>query len=167
MASKLKPYQLVYVTDKVGTITYQYTGQVISMPFPKDNEESCEAVKVRRVPDDPSTMDERIVTALEPVESPTKRRYVHYAKATPLLQQPIKPFCRYFPVDMLRYDNACPVNFRVLNDHGVMYAELNTGEDSLIIARVRPYMQPDWTQGRWASFRWKVEPLKSILIQGK
>jgi hypothetical protein len=144
-----KPYQLVTVDAG----EYKYVGQIISNPFE-------DRVMVRRVPDDPATMEEMTLSSLKPTDR--KYKWVSYASVMGKGQ---------FPVDMLRYDMAAPVNFKLVEDRwgGLTRPELTTDEygHELIVATVSETKSRDWTQGRWNSFLWSCKPLKTLRIEGR
>ncbi len=148
MRLKLLPYQLCLV-DKGD---YKYVGQIISRETPDHT------IMVRRVPDDPATMEEMHISELSLPGG--KYKYVHYALVSGRSGVPERD-SSYFPVDMLRYDWAAPQNFSV-DDNG---AHLNEGETEFIIGKVgeRPY--PQWTPARWSSFGWTIRELNSVKLE--
>lgn len=140
---KLKPYMLVRV--KMDDGRYNIVGEVMSFETPEHT------VMVRMVPGHPGTLQELPVSRLLPVE----RKYYSVAYATVHGRG-------QFPEDMLRYDNAVPVNFEVYHDQTGPKAKLLPGlGDQLIIATVLPYgSRSDFCDARWASFLWSVKRLK-------
>jgi hypothetical protein len=69
-----------------------------------------------------------------------------------------------FPEDMLRYDNAVPVNFKVEQTFYGPKAVIDPahGATDLIIATVLPYgSRSDFCDARWSSFLWKVKRLRT------
>ena len=148
MITNPKPYDLVLVDAG----DYKYIGQIISRPTPENT------IMVRRVPDDPSTMIEVPLTKLsKPI---SKKKYVQYAVIVGNLG---------FPVDMLRYDSATPVNFSIVEkeEYGPISVKLKEGETQLIIGRATELKGQQWTTGRWNSFGWYIKPLKTLKIEGK
>ena len=149
----MKPYQLVTVDAG----DYRYVGQVISYPIDQ------EFIMVRRVPEDPATMEKMKISSLTPVDTKYhKYRYIHYAAIEGV---------GTFPVDMLRYDMAAPVNFKFVEDRwgDLTKVELTTQDygDKPVIACVSEHSKPDWTDMRWASFLYHVKRLQTVRITGK
>ena len=66
-----------------------------------------------------------------------------------------------FPVDMLRYDCATPVNFTIEDEEK---AVLNEGETKFLIRRGTRTKNQKWTEARWNSFSWNIKPLKPVKI---
>jgi hypothetical protein len=148
-----KPYTLVDVREG----NYSYVGQLISRPIVADGKST---IMVRRVPGDPSTMVELPLDKLLPINR-VKVKYVHYAVCSGRLS---------FPVDMLRYDMATPVNFEFTIDpfyHNTLTKILPSwpaDDTRLIIATARTYNKHPWTDARWVSFGWSVKVLKVLPI---
>jgi|SRR5215831_10021859 len=145
----MKPYDLVVVKAD----GYSYLGQVISHPI------NDETIMVRRVPDDPATVESMKLTNLA---KPTiKYKWVHYATVAGM---------GTFPVDMLRYDFAAPVNFKLVEDRwgDLTKPELTTEEygKDLIIASASELKSARWTPDRWRSFIWSIRPMKTLKIRG-
>lgn len=153
--SKARPFDLVIVEHKnedseLGQ--YSHVGQVISRPIEN------RTIMVRLVPDDPCTMVELPLSAIKPTS--TKYKWVHYAKVSGSFS---------FPVDMLRYDCAAPVSFNLV-DNGRGYEPMmkeGMEDMGLVIARCTERKDPQWTDGRWASFSWRLERMKILKIEGK
>lgn len=75
--------------------------------------------------------------------------YHHKAKIT---------FRGQFPIDMLRYDRACPESEQdsaVIEQSGLVLP----GPQTVEICKVTSQKKPQWTEGRWKSFGAKIEPL--------
>lgn len=146
--AKLKPYQQVVLQND----GYSHLAETISYPTPDGT------IMVRRVPGDPTTMIEVQLDKLS--EATGKYRFVHYAKVHLSFD---------FPMDMLRYDFAAPVNFQLVEDDwGRVKAILNDGEDSYIVARAHQNKNVDpWTHARWNSFCARVEPMNVLKIEGR
>lgn len=140
-----KPYQLAYV--QAGD--YQYIGQVMSRETPDGT------YMVRRAPGHPGTLDEVSADKLATLHT-GKQVFVHYA---------IVAGRGSFPIDMLRYDQAAPVNFTLDRSHaggaGCKAVLLDGMGDDLIIAQTSTSIRPNWTSARWSSFLWSVRPLQS------
>lgn len=144
-----KPYQLVTVTED----GYKYTGEVMSFVTPE------QTIMVRRVPGHPGTLEEMPVSKISPQTYPRKKKlYVHYANVSGRGS---------FPVDMLRYDFASPVNFRLveatLGRFRAEHLANAQGDDGmLLIATVsdKPWAEDlgVWSPERWSSFLWGLEP---------
>jgi len=146
----LKPYSLVYVRlAYVGMErdTILVVGEIISR-------EMGETVMVRLVPDDPMTMCEVRLDQIRRLDR--KPKWIHYARVRPVLFRNNR-----FPTDMLRYDGCVPVNFEIDQDG---YAIPNDGEKDLIVARTTELKRVGFTTGRWASFGWNVEELRTLKI---
>jgi hypothetical protein len=136
-----KPYQYVSVKHE----GYSHVGEVISYEIDNSDDQT---VMIRLVPGDPSTIVEVPINCIKPVKGNYK--WVHYAVTWGFGQ---------FPIDMLRYDCAAPVNF-TFNDDGE--AILNEGEINYIVARCSELKRWTWTYERWRSFMWNIEPLKTL-----
>ena len=148
---KLTPNTLVHVCRPLvgceGEI-HRFIGEVMSFPIPGEEQ----MVMVRRVPKHPGTIEEMPMTWIEGEVKKSDARCVSYAvvggKGT-------------FPIDMLRYDHAVPVNFEIVTGDRGPHARLLPGMgDELIVAKVGR----NWTKARWSSFLWglhelTVEPL--------
>lgn len=144
-----KPYDQVIVKCD----GYSFCGQVITYPIGEGT------IMVRRVPDDPSTMEEMPIDSLSRTNK-SDYRWVHYATINGR---------GVLPVDMLRYDFAAPVNFRLGSNQYREVEKLSPGDEELIIARCTSRMGVNpWTDGRWRSFSWVVRPFgKPIKIKGR
>jgi hypothetical protein len=136
---KIKPFDLVRVQEE----NYAFIGQIMSHPH-------NDTVMVRDVPGDSETLKERPLSQIG--RKITGMRWVHYAKVKGM---------GGFPVDMLRYDSASPVNFAI--EEGKVVSQ--TGDD-LIVARVTELKLGGqvWTHDRWKSFLWYVEPIKTLKL---
>jgi hypothetical protein len=159
MTPQFKPYQMVYVTEEGDCEggTFYYIGEVISMPLPDGN------IMVRRVPAHPGTAQEMPMTKLTALQPHQKAKWVHYARVRGSGQ---------FPVDMLRYDSAVPLNFS-LEPHAfhrtrsVPVIIPSFGFDDLIVCNVtKSRTDSGWTPERWRSFLWTCTPLKAEPIGG-
>jgi hypothetical protein len=135
----IKPNTLVFA-DLRETEGYAFIGEVMSFPTPE------RTAMVRRVPGHPGTLVELPLANLVTDRSIRAYKWVHYAKAEGRGS---------FPVDMLRYDRAAPVNFTIKDGKPV----LNEGETELIIATMTRFRSEPWTKARWASFMWTVSPI--------
>lgn len=150
--SKIKIYDLVVVSHE----DYSHLGQIISKPLALVDRPAT--VMVRMVPDDPTTMEEVEISRLRAPNG--KSKWVHYAKV-------FGPERRVFPVDMLRYDFAAPVNFSIdINGYAHLDEEQDYGTD-LIIANCTEHKATFWTDARWASFGWGISYLKTLKIENK
>src|SRR5512146_3316954 len=109
---KLEPFTLVLVHYPSQCVEhhdyYTYIGELVSRPVPG----TPQTIMVRRVPGHPGTMEEMPVDRLFPLTS-KGFHWVHYAAVAPI---PGWLSRSQFPVDMLRYDSAAPVNFRIIED---------------------------------------------------
>ena len=140
----MKPYDFVSVSHD----GYRHAGQVMSYP-------DGDTVMVRMVPMDPTTLVEMPLDRLDLLDRRSKPKWVHYAKITGYNNGG-------FPVDMLRYDFAAPVNFTLSEDEkGLVVAEENEPDGNLIIARASHLKSRDdvWATHRWNSFGWRIEPV--------
>jgi len=140
-----KPHDLVIVDRG----SFSHLSEIISHPIEPDT------IMIRMVPDDPSTMVEFPVNRLK--KCTTKYKYVHYATVSGQGQ---------FPVDMLRYDFASPVNFKICHDESGRNEIIKTDDsDCLIIARCTELKSTKWTNARWSSFMWTIKPLKTLKLE--
>lgn len=152
----MRPHELVLVQMD----GYQYIGETISYPTPD------EIIMVRRAPGDPATLEEVSTNRVSPLLDKKRRTtwWVHYARVSG---------SGSFPVDMLRYERAAPVNFRLVpRGRGIPSflaerTDLTRGLaalDGLFVASLHeqknaPYA---WTPERWASFGWSCIPVKVL-----
>ena len=146
--NELKVHDIVVVNHE----DYRHCGEVISRPIGNGG------IMVRMVPGDPDTMQEVSVASLSVLNE--KPNWVHYAEVSGNFG---------FPIDMLRYDFAAPVNFTFTGDdrHTTVYKPENAvwGE-RLVIAAASLYKQPRWTIDRWRSFCWGIKPLNDVKLEG-
>lgn len=145
---RIRPYTFIDVNEG----DYHYIGQVMSFVTPD------QTVMVRRVPGHSGTLVEQPMSKLR--ETARKPKYVHYAAVSGRSS---------FPVDMLRYDDAAPLNFSfVESDSGRVTCEIDPafGFDELIVATVSDTKRwpPAWTPERWRSFMWSIREVKTEQI---
>ena len=142
----MKAFDLVIVKHD----GFEHLGQVVSLPTPE------KTIMVRMVPGNPTSMKELPVERIVESRITKKYKYVQYAQVGGNGS---------FPVDMLRYDFATPVNFTLAEDEtGHVFAELDDDSgDALIIARCTHLKSGGqggpWTAGRWNSFGWSVQSI--------
>lgn len=188
MQHKLKPHQLV-VVKKDG---YHYFGEVMSHPIPVDSArpgtgpdntvvdiamatKEGMTVMVRRVPGFPGTLEEMPVSIIQEQARDARRmNWVHYAQIlppTPATRRPsgsLRTHLGSFPTDMLRYDFAAPVNFKieptVTGDQAVVLPGFE-GFEGLWIASMSTRRMPSWTPDRWRSFGWTIQPTKTLAYE--
>ena len=147
--NQFKPYQIVVVVND----GYVHFGQVMSYVTPEST------VMVRRVPGHPGTLEEMPTTKLREIhDRPAQYRWVHYALVSGRGS---------FPVDMLRYDHAAPVNFRIDETHGLgsthkAVVDPAMGFEGLMIAALSKNRLPSWTPARWSSFLWGIKPFRTV-----
>lgn len=147
---KLKPHLLVNVAERNTLIAdpHHYVGEVMSFVTPD------KTVMVRRVPGCTGTLVELPVGCVSP--SDWRRVIVTYAECAG---------SGSFPVDMLRYDNAVPVNFKLVpHEWKGVEIELEAGYDSLVIAKASLSHYEPFTLARWGSFLWGVKILRTEQI---
>lgn len=150
MKQKIKLYSLVRVS--MDSDRYSIIGQVLSLPTPDST------VMVRMVPDRPGTLAE---VPLARVQTIAGSRYdrVSYATVSGMGQ---------FPEDMLRYDRAVPVNFKVEStEHGprAVIDRLH-GSSEFIVAKVMERgSRIDFTDARWSSFLWNVKRIRQERLE--
>jgi hypothetical protein len=163
-----KPYQIVVVNRNrlpSGICQggrYSHFGEVMSFPVPPASPGAPVTVMVRRVPGHPGTLEELPIEALSRANRITR---VHYARVAGVGQ---------FPVDMLRYDFAAPVNFSidVVGDPGfervVTTIDPKHGLDGLWVATAAATRRGGdaFTAARWQSFLWRVLETKTLPIGG-
>jgi hypothetical protein len=160
----LKPYALVVVERHIAGFTYRHIGEVMSFPIDNQVRGAPQTVMVRRVPAHPKTLDELHVTTLSaPISKP---KFVHYAEVSDTM---LRRGFGSFPVDMLRYEMAAPVNFKLVEHDVFVKAELLAdflNEQCFLIAHANAKKTPQWSEARWKSFGWNLEPLHSEKIGG-
>lgn len=147
VTTRFKPYSFVRVQQD----GYSYIGEVLSFETPEHT------LMVRRVPGHPGTLEEMPVSKL----SHTDRRpkYVHYASVAGRGS---------FPVDMLRYEFAAPVNFLLIeNEAGIQtMIDHSFGIDELLVATATDtHHQRAWTPERWSSFLWGLREIKTERLE--
>lgn len=142
---QLAPYDIVKVQTSYGATFY---GEAMSFPVPGERG-ADPTIMVRRVPGDPRTLEEFKLHRV--THYPKRPRYVHYA---------IVKGTGSFPLDMLRYEFAAPVNFDLILEYPY-YRFSGRDETDLIIAYASPLIRPRWTNDRWRSFGWELTPLKT------
>lgn len=160
MNRKYKPYDIVVVQAK----GYSHYGEVVSLEIPQPGG-APPTYKVRCVPGEPGTMREIAIDALSFPDSARKTYDVHYAiVASRFKSRPLHGF----PVDMLRYDFAAPLNFKLVEQPhiGSMDCEIDPtfGFDDLVIAAATRRSGGAWTPERWESFMWSIKPLKTLRL---
>lgn len=178
----VRPGVIAYVNLRE-TLGYNYFGEVMSFPIPPDREKAAEraeaegrdaflagivagpTVMVRRVPGHPGTLEELPIACLEFDARYAKHKWVHYAQVAGGGQ---------FPVDMLRYDCAAPVNFDLVEKFpGYIKGEPNAdmGLAGLVVAKLSPHRDPHhpavWTPERWGSFLWWISALKTERLEDR
>jgi hypothetical protein len=139
--TRLKPYLLVMVEGDEG---HRYIGQTMTFPLPEGT------IMVRRVPGHAGTLIELPVSALKVLPNQERRRFVQYAKVSGHGS---------FPWDMLRRENAVPVNFdpETLEIDPAFKITVLLGDDARLIAKVTDGHTALWNYERWRSFGWEVE----------
>lgn len=143
----IKPNTLVHVNLRA-TLGYAFIGEVMSFETPDHT------AMIRRVPGHPCTLVELPVNGLSTVEK-SRAKFVHYAAVSSREDRED----RMFPVDMLRYDCAAPVNFEIKADefHGTVatVADPSFGFGTeRVIACVSQHRDPEraFCKARWSSF---------------
>lgn len=131
----------LYDTVLVQHEDYQHFGEVFSRPTPTST------IMVRMVPGHPGTLKEMHICKVK--ESRERLRWVHYAEV-------YGP--GYFPIDMLRRDNAAPVNF----DPQTMHIDESFGFAFLCVAYASPLRKPHWNKLRWHSFGWSLKEAATV-----
>jgi len=140
------PYKLMIVEEE----GYSYVGELMSFKTPENT------VMVRRVPGHPGTLEEMPITKLRVCTF--KPTHVHYAEVDGKVG---------FPLDMLRYEMAAPVNFRIIHENQHYSTEIDPsfGFEKLVIATCTERKHGTvWTEKRWESFLWRVKPLRTVKI---
>jgi len=159
-----KPYQQAWVKKEGPHIgRYTYIGEVISYPIPdtsRDPRFAEDTIMVRRVPGHPGTLEELPIGILEPVSKRDVCKWVMYATVAGRGQ---------FPVDMLRYDNCAPVNFKLVADRWGDFTKPEIdpkfGLEGLWVAKAcRSQHSGTWTGERWHSFLWGLKHEKIIQL---
>lgn len=148
-----KPNQIVVVQQE----GYRHYGEVMSFPIPNAASALADpTIMVRMVPGHPGTLREVPVESLCMADS--KPKYTHYAK--------VKGFGQ-FPVDMLRYDFAAPLNFTIRKEWTGYRAgdpDPTFGFDCLVVASASRERRTRWTPERWKSFIWRIEEIGTLQI---
>lgn len=156
---RYKPHDIV-VVQQTG---YSHYGEVLSLEIP--HADSAPTYMVRCVPGEPTTLQEIEAARLRLPDSARRIYDVHYATVASKWRS--HPF-HNFPVDMLRYDFASPVNFKLVeNDLNGVDAEIENGQSDLVIATATRRSGGAWTPERWSSFMWTIRPWKSVRLERK
>lgn len=143
--SKFKLYSTVIVDRG----DYHHYGEILSHPIPPGvGQGGGDTYMVRMVPGHTGTLLELPADKLQHAQPGTKLRWVHYAEVDGNGS---------FPIDMLRYDFAAPLNF----DPETLEIEPSFGFAGLVIAQASARREPRWTRARWSSFLWGLQELKS------
>lgn len=146
---QFKLYSPVVVEDVIADVKCRYIGEVMSMKTTEGT------YMVRQVPQHPGTLIEVKEAQLsEPVQR-AKRWWIHYAAIEPVN----KLATAQIPVDMLRYENAAPANFLIVQDETFVTAQLKQeflSGRGLLIAQTSTNRTPIWSYGRWESFSWRL-----------
>lgn len=130
----LKPFQFASYKGPYGNSICQ----IISYPTPDGT------IIIRTVPGHSGTLKEVNLKDLSHAEQ--HYRWVHYARVEG---------SGSFPVDMLRYDCAVPLNF------DLEAIDPKFGFDSRIIAAVSKFEErTPFTVDRWRSFLWSITTIK-------
>lgn len=153
---KFRPYKLA--TIKLPTSSRRRVVECISYPFRADGPNmilpSCDRIKVRMVPGEPTTMVEVAVADLLP--SPERSWVQIFEVRTHFV----------FPEDMLRYDGAALYDHTVPEDktdeNGCSVYE--DPDKPVLCYRVVPRKTFPFTEDRWASFSASVKLLKTIAL---
>ena len=143
MNEGFKPYQLVLVKMD----GYSCIGETISFPT------LSRTIMVRLVPGDATTMTEVPLNQIRLVSNPKEYRWIQYAKIDGRFN---------FPIDMLRYDCCAPVSFTIVEDGRFTIKAVVKDEwkgAGLIVGRITRTKSKEWTEGRWHSFCWGIEPM--------
>lgn len=139
---KFRPNQIVHVKRA----DYSHYGEVMSFITPAGT------LMVRRVPGHPGTLEELPAEQILPLDGP-KPTKVHYARVGGILGSS-------FPVDMLRYEFASPVNFELYEDGHRTLARLLEGFDGIeglwVATCTARGAASAWTPARWDSFLWSI-----------
>lgn len=159
-AGDFRPYEIVWVTQPSKFAeggSYSFAGEVMSHVIPGNT------IMVRRVPGHPGTLEELPIANLARVDRKHRDyKWVVYAKAQGFGQ---------FPVDMLRYDNCAPMNFRIEENFVGPKAVIDPvhGFDFPIVARALAVQESRhfcFTEARWQSFLWRIEEMNRASIKG-
>jgi hypothetical protein len=159
----LKPWSLCHIDgtkanvssalpEPLGTIPKAiFIGEVVSYPTPDST------IMVRAIPGMPGTMVEVPCDAV--IQSAPSYAVIHYAKVAPNLAIGV----RLFPVDMLRYDHAVPVNFMLTEEPeraelDAWGCEWPTGSPLIVAAASNAKRNSPFHPGQWQSFGWECVP---------
>jgi hypothetical protein len=140
---RLTPWMFATLENKA--LGNRHTVEVVSYPTP------AKTIMVRAIPQFPSTLLEVPISHLSP--SPAIKA-VAFATVCG---------SGSFPLDMLRYDNAVPANFRLCPDSGMIHRDPDWPNNGLIVATtvLRGYdASKAFTIARWRSFGWTCLPFK-------
>lgn len=164
----INPYHLCRVRndepgDPLRGITY--IAEAVSRPTPNN------MLIVRAAPGDPQTVRAVPLSAVQSVILEPRTHYVHYA----VVSGPGN-----FPLDMLRYDCAVPVNFkldvsdtgtatigdtwRLEVEFGVWKRDLQAPHP-LVISHCSAHVSPQWAKAAWCSANWGIMGLHTVEIR--
>lgn len=150
MELKLQPYQLATVRDPARWYNEAFVGELMSFKTPENT------IMVRTVPGHPGTLIEVHIDCIKNVRTLDKNNswFVHYAIVAGGRNA-------NFPVDMLRYDQCVPVNFKIFYNGERHVAAVDQPENSLVgqngdllVAQVSQKRYEPFTVARWSSFLW-------------
>jgi hypothetical protein len=134
--STLKPYQLGQITTPQSV--RKRVIEILSYPTP-------ETIMVRMVPGDATTLVEVATSSVLPYQ---RKRWCHIGHV--LADGGLGLM---FPEDMLRYDHAALCDWTQPEEGYYPRA------DAVLIYTVRDLKKSPWTDGRWLSFSYSVEPV--------
>lgn len=162
---EFKPHSIVVVQQE----GYKHYGEIASPRVAaalQDNGIVKPAYyNVLRVPGERATVEEVPERRIEMPSTVRRSFRVHYAAVSSRFAR--RPHAG-FPVDMLRYDFAAPLNFHLVDDQvtGGVTCVLDKGFEEwgadLVIASCTQRVNGAWTADRWDSFMWSVQPLRSV-----
>lgn len=124
---------------------FRHFGEILSRITPKNT------FMVRMVPGHSGTLIETPADKLCATDQ--RIRWIHYAQVDGRGS---------FPIDMLRYDFAAPLNF----DPVTKEIDPSFGFTDLIVCQASGRGHPTWAQGRWNSFLWGLKELPSLPFTG-
>jgi hypothetical protein len=137
----MKLYDIVIVRHP----DYRHYGEILSLRIPDDT------FMVRMVPGHPGTLCQIPAARLMPAN---KIKWVHYAEVNGHGS---------FPIDMLRYDFAAPLNF----SPETKKVNHSFGFDGMVVVTATCHRNPRWTTDRWASFNWSIRPIRTVPFPGE
>lgn len=157
---QLVPNLVVYYQRDFGGVKYSLPVELRSYEI---IEGAKETINARLLPGEPCTLREINISDIRRMPANDRPRWVHHYEVKPILAG----LPTSVPEDMLRFDNAVPLTFQMIDGGSV----LNKGESRYIVGRCAMTKSRTIAFARWESFGWtatllQTQSFKAQLLQG-